>query len=326
MRIAIIGAANSFDSLEFHLNDELTLQGNQCKIFDFKVILSSKLDAGIALISQKYIEQKNKKLLNKILDFKPDLVIGVYRHIHPLVVKEIKKNNIKIIHVNPDQLSTLQNQQIFAETYDAYFTKDSYILNFMNKKLGLNAFIYNEAFNPRFHKRITKDFSKIENEINIDILSFGNLYPYRNLMLKQIKSSGLNISLYGKKAKYFLPELEENFNNKVIYGEEKSKILSGAKIIFNNLHYAEVESVNNKFFEINGIGAFQLCDYKKILHELLPIEPKKVSFENMDEAAKLIRHYLNEPEERYLIRNKTYDHFIENHTYENMVNRILNLI
>ncbi|RZN84499.1 MAG: hypothetical protein EVB11_00155 [Winogradskyella sp.] len=326
MRIAIIGAANFYDSLEFHLNDELIRQGNDCQIFDFKNITSSKIDAGLALISQKFIEHKNETLLNKILDFKPDLVIGVYRHIHPLVVKTIKENKIKIIHINPDALSTFQSQQIFAETYDAYFTKDPYIVDFMTNKLKLNTHLYQEAFNPRFHKRVSEDFKNIEDEINIDVLTFGNLYPYRNLMINYLKSSGCNVSLYGKKAKFFLPELESNFNNKAIYGEEKSRVISGAKIVFNNLHYAEIESVNNKFFEINGIGAFQICDYKKILHELLPIDPKKVSFNSMDEAIKLVRFYMNEPEERYVIRDKIYNHFMENYTYENMVKGIFNLI
>lgn len=50
---------------------------------------------------------------------------------------------------------------------------------------------------------------------------------------------------------------------KYIVGKEKARILYGAKIVFNNLHYAEIESVNNKFFEINGSGAFQLCDYRQ---------------------------------------------------------------
>ena len=105
MKIAIIGS-NSFDSLEFHLQDELTFQGYNSKVFDYSTILSSKIDMGLSLISMSYVEIKNRKLLKSILEFQPDLVIGVYRNIHPLLVKAIKQKKIKIIHVNPDQLTT----------------------------------------------------------------------------------------------------------------------------------------------------------------------------------------------------------------------------
>ena len=321
MKIAIIGA-DSFDSMEYHIQDELTEQKHEAKIFDYKKILSKKIDLGLSQFSLKYVELKNKTLLSQVLEFNPDLVIGLYRHIHPLVVKEIKNRGVRIIHVNPDALTTFQNQQLFVEPYDAYFTKDPFILKFMKEKLCLNAFLYSEAFNPRVLKKSLRNFADLEREVNIDVLSFGNLYPYRNRMLKHLIDNKIDVKIFGHKQKYFPEYLENNFQNRPIYGEEKSKLLNGSKIIFNNLHYAEVESVNKKFFEINGSGAFQICDYKPILNELLPIDPKLVSFRTIDEAVELIKHYLNEPEKRYEIRKVVNDHFLANYTYKQMIKEI----
>tara|TARA_R110002051_G_scaffold78899_1_gene142531 strand:- start:7350 stop:8327 length:978 start_codon:yes stop_codon:yes gene_type:complete len=323
MTIAIIGAVN-FDCLEFHLHDELTQQGHTVKIFDYKSLLPKKIDLGISLFNRTYVELKNKKLLSKILSFQPELVIGVYRHIHPLVVKGIKSERIKIIHINPDALTTFQNQQLFVEPYDAYFSKDPYIVGFMKDKLNLNSFLYQEAFNPRVHMKPNRDIGDLEKEINIDVLCFGNLYPYRNRMLKQLLDNKIDIKIFGYKTKYFPDYLESSFQNRGIYGEEKTKILNSSRIVFNNFHYAEIESVNNKFFEINGSGAFQISDYKPILNELLPIDPKLVSFKNMDEAVKLIKYYLYEPEERYEIRQIVHSHFLENYSYRNLINHVLN--
>jgi spore maturation protein CgeB len=323
MKAAIIGS-DAFDSLEFHIHDELTHQGHTAKIFDFANIFSSKIDFGLTLISMSYVEFKNQKLLKAILDFHPDIVIGVYRHIHPLVVKAIKKEKIKIIHVNPDQLSTLQNQQLFVEPYDVYFTKDPYMVNFMKNKLNLNARLYSEAFNERILKRPVIDPILLEKEIEIDVLCFGNLYPYRNRMLHILKKENVNLTLFGHKAKYFDSFLENNYKNRRIYGEEKARILNGAKIVFNNFHYAEIESVNNKFFEISGSGAFQICDYKPILNDLLPIDPKLISFESMDEAKKLIQFYLHKPEKRFELRDTILSHFKENFTYKQLIMNILN--
>tara|TARA_R100000306_G_scaffold140_1_gene285 strand:+ start:3898 stop:4875 length:978 start_codon:yes stop_codon:yes gene_type:complete len=325
MKIAIIGAEN-FDSLEFHLHDELSHQEHTVRIFDYNHILPKMVDYGLSQYSMKYVERKNKKLLAEVLTLKPDLVIVVYRHIHPFVVKEIKNKGIKIIHINPDALTTFQNQQLFVESYDAYFTKDPYIVRFMGEKLQLNAFLYQEAFNPRVHKKPKGDLMKLEEEVNIDVLCFGNLYPYRNRMLRLLKGNGIDLKTFGRKAKFFDPYLNSNFQNRGIYGEEKSKILNGSKIVFNNFHYAEIESVNNKFFEINGAGAFQICDYKPILHELLPIDPKKVSFNTIEEAVNLIKHYLNEPEERLEIREVIQEHFLKTFTYSQMLKEIFRKI
>lgn len=325
MKIAIIGADN-FDSLEFHLKNELDFQGHETKIFDYKNNLSKKIEFGLTQLFLRYAEYKNKQLLSEILNYKPDLIIGVYRHIHPLLVKAVKAEKIKIIHINPDQLTTLQYQQLFVEPYNAYFSKDPYMVGFMKDKLNLNVFQYQEAFNPRIHKKPEKSFRQLEEEINIDLLCFGNLYPYRNRMLRILKENEIEIALYGRAAKYFDPYLKENFKKRGIYGEEKAHILNGAKIVFNNFHYAEIESVNNKFFEITGSGAFQICDYKPILKDLLPIDPRIISFKTIDEAAERIRYFLNNPEERWDIRKILSQYFLEKYTYNHLVNFILSKI
>jgi spore maturation protein CgeB len=325
MKVAIIGS-NNFDSLEFHLKDELDTQNHNCEIFNYTTVVSKRLDAGISLVSAEFVVRRNKKLLDRVVSFQPDLVIGVYRHIHPLVIKGIKDQGIRIIHVNPDQITTLQNQQLFVEPYDLYFSKDPYMVRFMRDKLRLNTMQYSEAFNPRYHIRPQMDSLELEHQVNIDVLCFGNLYPYRNRMIKLLTEEGAKFTLYGVKAKFFDEALASNFKNKGIYGAEKSKILNGSKICFNNFHYAEIESVNNKFFEISGSGAFQICDYKPILHELLPIDPKLISFVNLEGANRLIKTYLNEPEQRFEIRDRIMTHFLHNYTYKHLVQFILNEI
>lgn len=325
MKIAIIGSTR-YEGLEFHLNDELLIQGHESKIFDFHKPFPGKIDLGLSLYSVHYNKYKNKKILEKVLNFDADLVIGVYRNIAPFVVKTLKNNNIKIIHINPDALTTFQNQQLFVEPYDAYFTKDPYIVSFMKDKLELNTFQYNEAFNPRIHSLDTTDYAKLEKDTNIDVLCFGTLYPYRNRMLSILSENGVNLTLFGRKARFFDPILTENFQNTGIYGEHKKQVLNGSKIIFNNLHYADVESVNNKFFEINGSGAFQICDYKPILNDLLPIDPKRVSFNTIVEAQKLINYYLKRDKERWEIRDTIQSHFLENYTYKHLIKHIFSKI
>ena len=125
---------------------------------------------------------------------------------------------------------------------------------------------------------------------------------------------------------FFLSELESVYQHKYILGKEKSELLCGARIVFNNLHYAEIESVNNKFFEINGSGAFQLCDYRPILKDILPVDPEWVSYKSIDEAVEKILFYLKNPEKRHAISDLIYKHFQDKYNYDVLTSYILNSI
>lgn len=335
MKIVIIGSRN-FDSLEYNLNEAFNFNGHECQIFDIYDnwyynqsqlrVATRSLDILCRRYSDKYDNNVFERLTKRVLKHKPDLVIGVYRFIHPCLVEKIKKAKIKIIHINPDALTTFELQQLFVEPYNVYFTKDAYILQFMRDNLKLNVKWYSEAFNTRIHSKPVDNKDIIEDKWNVDVLAFGNLYPYRNRMLYYLKEHNISITLYGSKCRFFLSDLDDVFQHKYIVGKEKSEILYGSKIVFNNLHYAEIESVNNKFFEINGSGAFQLCDYRPILKDLLPIDPELVSYRNIDDAIDKLRYYLNNPQERYEICDRIYTHFQSRYNYDVLINYILNNI
>jgi spore maturation protein CgeB len=99
-----------------------------------------------------------------------------------------------------------------------------------------------------------------------------------------------------------------------------------SKIVLNNFHYAEIEGVNCKYFEINGIGGFQLCDFKESLTEYSPVDPCKYSFSSAREAMDLITHYLNNTNERLEIAEQQRKYFLLHHTYEHRINELIRVI
>ncbi len=334
MKIAIIGS-RAADSLESNLQEAFGYAGIDAKVFDiydlsrFSVGPIKKyvqtLDKIFRTYSDGYDQSLFGKLFERVKTFSPELVICVYRFIHPSFVELCKSQGAKVIHVNPDALTTFEYQQVFASNYDAWFTKDPYIVSFMKDNMKLNVFLYNEAFNIRGHHKPTISKSEAEKLINIDVMTYGTVYPYRCRMLKTVADSGLDIKIYGTiPHRFYNHDLDKYFQNKYIIGEEKSKLLYGAKIVFNQMHYAEIGSVNNRFFEVNGSGAFQLSDYRPILHDLLPINPELVSFKSVDEGIEKIKYYLMHDEERYEIANEVYNHFINHYTYDHLVNHIIN--
>lgn len=330
MKVAIIGS-NLPDSLEYNLKEAFTFRKDSCEVFDITNSLSASnkylfnLEKLLRTYSNKYDISVFKKLARKVVNFNPDLVICVYRFIHPIFVTTIKRQKkCPVIQLNPDALTTFEYQQVFASDYDVWFTKDPYIVRFMRDNMHLNAIYYNEAFNIRLHKKPDMDKVQAEEEANIDVMTYGTIYPYRANMLKQVINAGIQLKIYGSTPHRFYDNtLDKNFQHKYLVGKEKAKTLFGSKIVFNQMHYAEIESVNNRFFETNGCGAFQISDYRPILNEILPIDPEKVSFRSIDDAIDKMRYYLSHPEERYKIAKTIYEHFINKYTYDELINYIL---
>jgi len=330
MKVALFGSKD-FDSLEYHTKDALNHLSHQVVHIDIKDFVNMPYIYNYWAIKffKKYSRYLGRKAAEIIIEEKPDLVICTYRFIHPECVKQIKNAlpNTPVVHLNPDQLTTLENQEIFASPYDVYFTKDPFMVKFMKDKMGLNAKHMPEAFNQRLHKPPIGDRLRIEDQTAIDVLTFGTMYPYRSNMVQKLINANVNVSLYGSPDwRFGKTSIDAHFNNEFITGERKSRLLYGAKIVFNNFHYAEVESVNAKFFEINGIGGFQICDYKQSIENYSPIDPQEFTYNNINEAIDLINFYLDKPELRHRIAARQYEHFKAHHTYDIRVQQILEAI
>ncbi|HBI87701.1 CgeB family protein [Sphingobacterium multivorum] len=331
MKIVIIGSKN-FDSLEYHVNDSLKHLGHEVYQVDITDVI--KIPYRYSYWIQKFSSSLDdivfKKIADKVIALSPDLVISTYRNVNPITIKNIRKylTNTKIVQLNPDAVTTFGDQQIFASPYDVYFTKDPFILDFMENKMGLKSFYLPEAFNHRIHKPpILTDRQQLENSIATDVVAFGTMYPYRSNVLKHLVNNGINLDLYGTSGRKFnMPEIQSRFKNEYITGQRKAEVLYGSKIVFNNFHYAEVECVNVKFFEIMGIGAFQICDYKSVINDLCNVPAEKFTFQNIDEGIEKIRYYLDRPIERHTIAQQQLEHFLNNHTYDIRMQEMLNLI
>jgi spore maturation protein CgeB len=330
MKITLFGSKD-YDSLEFHLNDSFNFLGHRVTHIDVKDIINLpfKYNYFATKFFKKYDEYLFRKVAIKIIESEPELVICTYRFIHPICIQLIKVAlpHVPVIHINPDQLTTLEYQQIFASPYDAFFTKDHYMVDFMKNKMRLNTFYLPEALNVRIHKMPTANRLERERRLDIDVVAFGTMYPYRENIIKQILKEGIKVDLFGTPDRRFAqPEIEKCFRNEFITGDRKAEVLFGAKIVFNNFHYAEIQSANVKFFEIAGIGGFQLCDYKDVLREYSAIPVEQFTYKNIGEAIDLIKYYIDKPNLRHDLAQKQHDHFVVNHTYEHRLKQLLSVL
>ncbi|MEH3113536.1 CgeB family protein [Pedobacter terrae] len=328
MKIALIGNKD-FDTIEFHTADALRNLGHEVYHVDMSDFVNIRYlyNYWFSKFVPKYVDYMFNYLANKVIDFVPDLVIATYRFLPSISIQKIKRSlpHVPVVQLNPDALTTFEKQQVFYSPYDFFFTKDPYIVDFMRNKAGLNAYFLPEAFNDRFHRMPNIDRITLEQKINIDVVAFGSIYPYRAGMLKKLVAAGLNLTIFGNNQNSD-QELKKYFKDEWITGERKSEILVGSKVVFNNFHYAEIESVNCKFFEIAGAGGFQICDYKPAVEDFSGIASERFTFRKVDEAIDKIIYYLKQPEERYDMATKQRAHFLANHTYDIRIKQMLDII
>lgn len=329
MTIVLIGR-DGYESLEWHFRDTFNRMGHWATIVDIKdvTLLPEKAQYWLSRFSERYDRSVGRKLVDHIGQLAPDFVLVVYRHIHPSVIIDLKKRlpHCPIAQYNPDALTNLERQQILASPFDAYFTKEPYMADVFRQKAGLNVVYLPEAFNPHVNIRPTGDRAAIEAKTAIDVLLYGNLYPYRARMAERLSQAGIRLTIFGLPAAYIPTAVKQAFVGRYLTGDEKNRVIHGTKIVFNNLHYAEVSSANKKYFEINGIGGFQLCDYKPTLAEYSGVPVDKVTFGSIDDAIDRIRYYLDKPTERYALSDQQYAHFQAHHTYEKRLQQLLSIV
>lgn len=329
MNIIVVGS-QAVDSLERHVCDSFRTLGHETTLLDVagQWPLSSKINYWLSRFVERYDRNVCKHLADDIVKRNPDLVVVVYRNMHPVLVERLKKYrpDVPVVQLNPDALSNFEKQQIIAADFDYYFSKEPYIVDTLRHKGGLNAHYLPEGFNPRVHQRPPVEKAVAEWLTNIDVLVFGSLYAYRTRMVEQLMRAGVRVSVYGKQGPYVSPSVNAVVHQQYLVGPEKNRLLYGAKIVFNNFHYAEVSSVNQNYFEINGIGAFQLSDYKPTVDDYTGVPAEQVTYRTMDDAIDKIRYYLARPAKRHELADRQYTHFQQYHTLDRRVSQLLRTI
>src|SRR5437879_4770888 len=111
--------------------------------------------------------------------------------------------------------------------------------------------------------------------------------------------------------------------NHYIAEKEKAVAFRSAKILVNNIHYAEVSGVNKTLFEASGCGAFQLCDDRPTLSEFFKADEEVVTFRNRSELIEKVRYYLSRDEERKKISERASQRAHREHTYEHRLRTML---
>lgn len=112
-----------------------------------------------------------------------------------------------------------------------------------------------------------------------------------------------------------------------VYGLEQFKLLSRAKLCF-NMHgeIAKNCAGNQRLFEATGLGSCLVTDWKENISDLFEPEKEVITYKSLDECITKIKWLLNNPSEAEKIGKAGQVRTLRDHTIENRVNRINELL
>ena len=261
----------------------------------------------------------------RVREFQPDVFLNAYHELDPTVVARLRKDTDAILVAwFPDVLANLGRQYLLAAPYHAWFFKDPYIVGFFRDKLGKPAFYLPECCNPLWHRRVALTESE-RAFYGCDLTTASNMYYYRAFLLEPF--ADYNIKIWGRGYPRWLNSpLWRVYQNHYVAEEEKAKAFNAAKIVLNTMHYAEIDSVNARLFEVAGCGAFQISEYRDALRDFFEPETEVVTFHTRQELKEKIDYYLAHAEERNAIADRAYARAHGEHTYQHRLRQLLTTV
>jgi spore maturation protein CgeB len=219
-----------------------------------------------------------------------------------------------------DQMTTLGRQYLIGSGYDAVFLKDRYLQSLFTRMIRSTPFHYMaEACNPRVHRSVALTDDE-QRRLGCQVMIGASLYYYRQEILQQLREFDLKV--WGYRPDWLVYRLQGRHGGREIVMDEKAKAMRAAQVCLNTLHFAEVDGLNCRAFEIAGCGGFQLVSAVPVLKDHFEPGREVVSFDSTDQLIELIRHYLRHPQEAQAIAARGQARAHAEHTYEHRLQQI----
>jgi spore maturation protein CgeB len=330
MRIAVIGPIY-LDSFAKCIVHALRDMGHE--------VLSIDPDRGLLGNKRKSIEMalfktypvlesfKWKRAIVEIKNFKPEIILSVLWDIPPAILADLKRSPEREPIATvwcADALTQFFRQYVFVAPWDYLFFKDHYIVDFFREKLQLNAHLLPLACYPKWHHKValTAEEQRI---YGCEITTAGGFYHYRTKFFEHFMQ--YQMKLWGPPpSNYIKSPVLKCAQGRYVGELEKAKAFNGAAIVLNNMHYAEIMGVNQRVFDACGCGAFQIVDASPVMEDYFIPGKELVCFSNLKELQELIPYYLNRPQERAEIAQAGYLRAHREHTFQQRLEKMLNVI
>lgn len=328
-RVLVIGSTPTPDTLEWHIMDTFRAMQIPASFFHARLGFgtSQTIDRAINKLAGTFLREPERliesRLLQAVHKFQPTFVLVI--HGSQLSPKSIDR--LRLVTRAPvacwfqDPLTRLGRQFLLGSGYDVVFLKDRYMESLFSRMIKSTTFRYlPEACNPRVHRPVELS-AEDRARFGCDVMIAGTLYYYRQEILRQL--TGIDLRVWGTFPGWIQYRLPAAHQGREVMLEEKAKAIGAARICLNTLHFAEVNSLNCRAFEIAGCGGFQLVTSVPLMAEHFEPGVELATFDSAPDLLERIHYYLRHPQIAADIARRGQLRAHREHTYEIRLAEIL---
>ncbi|MEJ0087425.1 MAG: glycosyltransferase [Pseudomonadota bacterium] len=330
-RVLVIGSQYFDDTMEWHTVDAARALGCTVDFFAASGFGGSRgpwqkavQKCGNLLLREP--ERRIERRLARVVEqFAPQVILVLLgNQLSPKTVALLRtRTRAPIVCWCQDQMTTIGRQYLLGAGYDAVFVKDRYLQEQFGRMLRATQFHYlPEACNPRVHRTLASSTDE-QARYRCEVMIAGTVYYYRQEILRALGEFDLRV--YGNKPGWLVDRLPPGVFRGEVRGDEKVHAARAATVALNTLHYAEVDGLNCRAFELAGIGAFQIVDFKPVLAEHFRPGEEIETFRTPDELVAKIRHYVRNPDKARAIAAAGQRRAHREHTYEARLRTVLDV-
>jgi spore maturation protein CgeB len=264
-------------------------------------------------------ETYQRRLVATAVRREVDVVVSTHAALSPSAVASLKSTGCKVAFWFPDSVANLDRQLMLAADYDALFFKDPRLVERLRNLSDAPVHYLPEACNPAWHQ------SQERTKVHPVVVVAGNLYLSRVLLLERLHRAGVPLALYGPGFPRWVRGFEVQRLPVLphVYRHEKARVFRTAAAVLNNLHPAEMDSVNCRLFEAAGCGAVVLCEDRPVLAQVFEPNQEVLTFATFDELMDHIHAVLKDPDRATRIGDAAARKAHAAHTYQHRLTELL---
>ena len=331
-RVLLVGSYCNPDSMESHVRAAILQMGMSVEFFSTLPPFAGSRNA-VQRFASKFMTVMvreperlfERRLVNTVARFEPDLILVIMgNQVSPKTIQRLRSvTRSPIVCWCQDQMTTLGRQYLLGSEYDAVFVKDRYLQDLFSRMIRSTTFHYlPEACNPLIHRTVPLSAEE-RTRYACDVMIAGSLYYYRQEILRAL--ADFDLKVWGYAPDWLVYRLKQPHMLREVLCEEKARAALAARIALNPMHFAEVDGLNCRAFELAGCGAFQMCTWKPVLAEHFQPGVEIESFATIEELLEKIRHYLRNPDEAAAIAQRGQTRAHRDHTYTRRLTEIFRI-
>ena len=247
--------------------------------------------------------------ITQIKAAKPDILYCQDLSFFPGEVLHELKQHVRLV---VGQIACPLPPESFLKSYDLILTS---FPHFVDRLRGLG--VKSEYFRIGFDERVLSLLGNVNKDIDFSFVGgisrhHGGAIP---LLEYLTESTTMRLFGYGADSLPLSSPIRQQHGGEV-WGLDMYRALARSRITLNrHINVAENSANNMRLYEATGVGSMLLTDRKDNLDKLFDIDREVAAYSSREEAAEIVRYYLDHPDEMAMVAKAGQARTLREHTY-----------